>query len=60
MSVRNILNAQYDGLVLRMVRPTSPFALTPSDRAILQGWLRMSTLEQSLALRARILFLLGG
>ena len=44
---------------MRMARPTSPFALTPSDRAILQGWLRMSTLEQSLALRARILFLLA-
>ena len=42
---------------MRMARPTSHFALTPSDRAILQGWLRMSTLEQSLALRARILLL---
>jgi DNA-binding NarL/FixJ family response regulator len=39
---------------MHMARPTSP-----SDRAILQGWLRMSTLEQSLALRARILFLLA-
>jgi transposase len=44
---------------MHMARPTSPFALTPSDRAILQGWLRMSTLEQSLALRARILLLLA-
>lgn len=34
------------------------FALTPSDLIALQGWLRMSTLEQSLA-RARILLLLA-
>lgn len=44
---------------MRMARPTSPFALTPADLVVLQGWLRMSTLEQSLALRARILLLLA-
>ncbi|MGW8462131.1 IS630 family transposase [Pseudomonas sp. CLCA07] len=42
-----------------MARPTSPFALTPSDLIALQGWLRMSTLEQSLAQRACILLLLA-
>lgn len=42
-----------------MARPTSPFALMPSDLIALQGWLRMSTLEQSLAQRARILLLLA-
>jgi transposase len=31
----------------------------PSDLIALQGWLRMSTLEQSLAQRARILLLLA-
>ena len=36
-----------------------PFALMPSDLIALQGWLRMSTLEQSLAQRARILLLLA-
>ena len=35
------------------------FALTPSDLIALQGWLRMSTLKQSLAQRARILPLLA-
>lgn len=44
---------------MRMARPTSPFALMPSDLIALQGWLRMSTLEQSLAQRARILLLLA-
>ena len=44
---------------MRMARPTFPFALTPSDLIALQGWLRMSTLEQSLAQRARILLLLA-
>ena len=43
---------------MRMARLTSPFALTPSDLIALQGWLRMSTLEQCLAQRARILLLL--
>uniref|UniRef100_UPI0030DA904E helix-turn-helix domain-containing protein n=1 Tax=Pseudomonas sp. JAI120 TaxID=2723063 RepID=UPI0030DA904E len=42
-----------------MARPTSPFALMPYDLIALQGWLRMSTLEQSLAQRARILLLLA-
>jgi hypothetical protein len=59
MLVVNILCASYHDLVMRMARPTSPFALTPSDHVVLQGWLRMSTLEQSLALRARILLLLA-
>lgn len=44
---------------MRMARPTFPFALMPSDLIALQGWLRMSTLEQSLAQRARILLLLA-
>ena len=44
---------------MRMARPTSPFALMPSDLIALQGWLRISTLEQSLAQRARILLLLA-
>lgn len=44
---------------MHMARPTSPFALTPSDLIALQSWLRMSTLEQSLAQRARILLLLA-
>ena len=42
-----------------MPRPIAPFALQPADVVTLQGWLRMSTLEQSLAQRARILLLLN-
>ena len=42
-----------------MPRPIAPFALQPADVLTLQGWLRMSTLEQSLAQRARILLLLN-
>ncbi len=42
-----------------MARPTSPFALMPSDLIALQGCLRMSTLEQRLVQRARILLLLA-
>ncbi|MBT2375746.1 IS630 family transposase, partial [Pseudomonas fluorescens] len=41
-----------------MPRPAAPFALTPSDLITLQGWMRMSTLGQALAERARILLLL--
>ena len=44
---------------MRVARPIPPFSLTPSDLIALQGWLRMSTLEQSLAQRARILLLLA-
>lgn len=44
---------------MRMARPASPFALTPSDLIALQGWLHMSSLEHSLAQRARILLLLA-
>ncbi|WP_239990635.1 MULTISPECIES: IS630 family transposase [unclassified Pseudomonas] len=42
-----------------MPRPTAPFALQPSDLIMLQGWLRMSTLEQNLGQWARILLLLA-
>ena len=42
-----------------MPRPIAPFALQPADVITLQGWLRMSTLEQSLGQRARILLLLA-
>lgn len=42
-----------------MTRPASPFLLTASDFTVLQGWLRMSTLEQRRALRALILILLA-
>ncbi len=44
---------------MHMARPTFPFALIPSDLIAVQGWLHMSTLEQSLAQRARILLLLA-
>ena len=46
-------------MVPGMPRPISPFALQSADVLTLQGWLRMSTLEQSLAQRARILLLLN-
>ena len=42
-----------------MPRPIAPFALQPADVLTLPGWLRMSTLEQSLAQRAWILLLLN-
>lgn len=42
-----------------MARPAAPFALTPSDLVTLQSWLRMGSLAQNLAQRARILLLLA-
>ena len=42
-----------------MPPPASPFDLTPSDLITLQGWMRMSTLGQTLVERARILLLLA-
>jgi len=40
-----------------MPRPIAPFALQPADAVTLKSWLRMKTLEQSLAQRAQILLL---
>ncbi|MGH8383466.1 IS630 family transposase [Pseudomonas sp.] len=42
-----------------MARPAAPFALTPADLVTLQSWLRMGSLAQNLAQRARILLLLA-
>src|SRR5271169_790131 len=42
-----------------MPRPAAPFALTPADLVTLKSWLRMGTLTQNLAQRARILLLLS-
>ena len=42
-----------------MARPAAPFVLTLADAEILQGWLRMTSLPQSLAQRARILLRLA-
>jgi len=42
-----------------MARPAAPFLLSPSDADILQGWLRMGSLPQSIGQRARILLLLA-
>lgn len=41
-----------------MARPVAPFVLTPTDLIILQSWLRMESLPQNLAQRAKILLLL--
>lgn len=41
---------------MRMARPICLFALTPSDLIALQGWLRMSTLEQILSQQVLIWF----
>jgi len=37
-----------------MARPATPVTLTDEDRATLEGWVRATTTEQRLALRARI------
>jgi len=42
-----------------MARPAAPFLLNPSDADVLQGWLRMGSLPQSIGQRARILLLLA-
>ncbi len=42
-----------------MARPAAPFVLTLADAETLQGWLRMTSLPQSLAQRARILLRLA-
>ena len=42
-----------------MARSAAPFVLTLADTEILQGWLRMTSLPQSLAQRARILLRLA-
>ncbi|SED68714.1 Winged helix-turn helix [Pseudomonas anguilliseptica] len=42
-----------------MARPAAPFFLSPSDADMLQGWLRMGSLPQSIGQRARILLLLA-
>ena len=51
--------AQRHGLIVQIARPAAPFALTPSDLVTLQSWLRMGSLAQNLAQRARILLLLA-
>lgn len=51
--------AHRHGLIVQMARPAAPFALTPSDIVTLQSWLRMGSLAQNLAQRARILLLLA-
>jgi hypothetical protein len=51
--------AQRHGLIVQVARPEAPFALTPSDLVTLQSWLRMGSLAQNLAQRARILLLLA-
>ena len=50
---------QRHGLIIQMARPAAPFALTSSDLVTLQSWLRMGSLAQNLAQRARILLLLA-
>jgi len=42
-----------------MAKPAACFVLTPSDHSTLQRWLRMGSLAQNLAQRARILLLLA-
>ena len=59
LTCNDILCSPLSEMVPGMPRPIAPFALQPADVLTLQGWLGMSTLEQSLAQRARILLLLN-